>query len=197
MNKNCNVELKKIYYGIFQKIFGFNAWHKIPIEARPYALYLVKKVNQLISEGNLKEEIVEVGCGMGDIISAINYPKKRKIGYDLDANIIRAARIVHWRENFCVGSFDAIKGHNISLLIAVNFLHSLNEKQVQQMFSCAIRENNISRIIVDEVESPPYEFSHSFQEIFCGAGFQLKWRSRSFAAMDWSRRRLLLFEKNG
>lgn len=193
--KYRNVEIRELYYRILQKIFRFDVWHIIPIEARAYALHLVKFSNKLICEKNFKEEIIEIGCGIGDIIARIDYPKNKKRGYDLDANIIRAARVIHRGIKFCVGSFDTIKGHDISLLIAVNFLHAIDEKQVKQMFADIIRENNIARIIVDEVESPPCKFAHNYREILDKEGFDLAICSRSLAGVNWSRKRLLLFEK--
>lgn len=190
-----NIELREMYYEMLYKIFRFDVWHMSPIEARPYGLFLVKKIDKLVKEKEWKEEIVEVGCGIGDILSQINYPTKKKWGYDIEKNVIRAARFVHRKVNFCVGSFNEIKGRKISLLIAVNFLHAIDKEQVQEMFGIAVKENNIEAILVDEVECPAYQYSHDYEKILGKEGYGLVERTRSFAAMNWSRRRFLLFEK--
>ena len=38
------------YYVFLQKVFGFDKWHLVPMEDRPYAQSLARKINFFISD---------------------------------------------------------------------------------------------------------------------------------------------------
>ena len=115
--------LKKATLLRLQKVYEFNNWHLSPIEHRPYALDIVKDCNEIIKGCELKTA-VEVGCGLGDIISRLKCDVK--VGYDTEDNVIRAAQKINGKKcSFKVGSFQNIQGSEIDMLIAVNFMHNI------------------------------------------------------------------------
>lgn len=71
--------------------YGLDPWHKSPYELRRYAQMAAESVNEL--EGKC---VVEVGCGLGEILRHINAPKK--YGYDINPHVIEAAKAITPRE---------------------------------------------------------------------------------------------------
>lgn len=182
-------ELRKLYVTFLQKILKFDVWHISSDKERPYVNYLIKEINSL----NLDGKVVEIGCGLGDIIS--NIKLENKMGCDIDKKVIIAAHLLHPKVKFCVGSFKGISSQKISVLIAVNFLHTFNRAELERELGGALGRNDINMIIVDEVPSPPYAYSHDYQTFFQKEGYSLYKKSRGFAAMH-GRRYLLFFKKN-
>jgi len=58
------------YYRLLQRLYHFDRWHIRPIEIRYYALDLCKHLNEFIAKQGLKT-VVEIGCGIGDILARI------------------------------------------------------------------------------------------------------------------------------
>ena len=85
------------YRLVLCKCFHFDPWHVE--ERKTYAEWMIKKINNM----NVKGEIVEIGCGLGDISAGIH--NRCKIGYDIDKRVIRAAKFVHPLLKTRVGTF--------------------------------------------------------------------------------------------
>lgn len=175
------------YRVLLYKIFHFHPWHIS--EEKPYAVWLINKINGM----NINGRIVEIGCGLGDISAGIK--SWDKIGYDIDKRVIRAAKFTHPFLKTKVGTFNDITGQKISLLIAVNFLHAVNEDMFRDYFRRLIVKNVVDRIIVDEVPCPPYEYAHDYENYFSKSGYVLEYRSKGFEVMR-GRRKILIFRKN-
>lgn len=96
--------LKYPFLLLGRHIFGYSRWNARPINRKPYALHIIETVERLIEDGQIRNGyIVEVGCGMGDIIGNIKYDKK--IGVDIDEHVIRAAKICHRNTEFYTGGW--------------------------------------------------------------------------------------------
>ena len=65
-----------LYNYFLYKIFGFGEWHLIPYEDKEYAQDVVQQLNKYLEGINEDVYIVEVGCGLGDIIKRIKFDKK-------------------------------------------------------------------------------------------------------------------------
>lgn len=62
----------KMYYKLLYKIFNFDEWHVSVIGERPYAMEVVKYINRFLRENTEYKrgrKVVEIGCGLGDIVS--------------------------------------------------------------------------------------------------------------------------------
>ena len=182
---------------ILQKVFGFHKWHTIPVEQRPYSMEVIKWCNQLLrNELGKGKSIVEVGCGLGDILAKIDTKEVTKVGYDTDENVIRAARLLHPKTIYKVESFAPdIFGQEIFILITVNFLYCLDSDTVEKQFKKIISNNNIRYIITEIMEptTPNYPYSHNMDTILGNDYICIK--KRSFAAAEHSRRFILLYKK--
>ena len=178
-------------------MFKLSEWHSGIIDDHPYAVEVVKICNQLI-EGIRKVEnykIVEVGCGIGDIIASISCSNRNKIGLDIDKKIIKAAKIIHPFVSFYIGSFNNICNQKIAILVAVNFLHVINDMEVLFCFKNLVRKNDIKYIIVDKVQKKAYKFEHDYDAIMRECGYSLYKKSKRFCASQNSSRWILTYRK--
>jgi len=186
-------------YELLQHIFHFAVWHTAPIQEREYAKHIAYKVGCLAADMPFDVvgggyEIVEIGCGLGDIIANINYPQGSKIGYDISPEAIRAARFIHPQCKFDVGTFSDVAGHKIAILIAVNFLHAIEISEVENMFNALLSKNDVRMIVVDQVQNPPYQYLHDYVKLLGKFGYSLS-SFRGFEAWKGSRRKVLYFKK--
>ncbi|MEE9321560.1 MAG: class I SAM-dependent methyltransferase [Granulosicoccus sp.] len=117
--------------------YGFDSWHVgATFHARPYKKQAVRIANSL----NPKT-VVEIGCGLGDVIGRIN--ASQNIGIDYDANVLNAASQLNKHCRFVEGSIyeigavlHRVNPGSIDILVMVNFLHSFtNEVLVDAMKS--------------------------------------------------------------
>src|SRR4051812_17445146 len=71
------------------RMFELDPWHaNAPYSCRPYKKSVVDLVNSL-----KPERVVEIGCGLGEILVRIQ--ARHRFGLDTDADVIRAARFLH------------------------------------------------------------------------------------------------------
>lgn len=191
-------KMKQKYYKLLWRIFGFNIWHITPYSERPYAKGMVKDINYMLDKSPQRRNsyIVEVGCGLGDIISGIRADRKWKLGLDVDKKVIRAAKIAHPGNRFMTGSFSNLHHKKIRFLIAVNFLHTLDGQTVEHLLGDVIKENQIQYIVVDKVESPAYQYAHDYDAIMCRNGYVLYKKSKRYEAYKRSSRWILIFKRD-
>ena len=186
-------------YKILQKMFGFHKWHTIPAEQRPYSMEVIKWCNRLLkkeSKENINKSIIEIGCGLGDIVAKIKTKNSGKVGYDIDEKVIKAAKILHPKTKYKVENFAPdIRGQEILMLITVNFLYCLDSNTVEKQFKKIISNNNIKYIITEVMypATPNYPYSHNMDMILGNDYICIK--KRSFAAAEHSRRFILLYKK--
>jgi uncharacterized UPF0146 family protein len=196
MSWKCGV----IGYGILQKIFGFHKWHMTPVEQRPYGMEIIKWCNRLLARGigANSGKVIEVGCGLGDIVAKIKTKNSNKVGYDIDEKVIKAAKIIHPGIKFQVDSFAPdIRGERILIFIAVNFLYALDSKTVKKEFKKLLTDNDVKYIITETMYpiTPNYPNSHDMDKVL-GSDYTCI-KKRGFPAAEHSRRYILLYEKRG
>ena len=147
---------------ILKKIFNFHPWHVSTLESRPYCIDLINYTNMSISQDS---RVVELGCGLGETLAKIKC--KQRYGYDTSKQVLKAAKLKNYFNSieFIEGSFENIRGMSIDYLIAVNFLHDFDSKQVKTWFRSIISNNCISNIIIDELTDDRYFCLHKFNLI--------------------------------
>lgn len=80
----------RIYLTIIRLKFKFDPWHVSGnISCRTYK----REVLSLVKSLGFINSAVEIGCGLGDLISNIDAPKR--VGIDIDKNVINAAAFLH------------------------------------------------------------------------------------------------------
>ncbi len=130
--------------------FGVPKWHAFlgNYYGRPYKKAVVNKMNEF----NFNT-VVEIGCGLGDIIIRINAPKKT--GIDNDSSVIRMAKFLRKKDTeFIVGGFDAVKSlkeTEIDCIIIVNLLHRFSIDQIKGELSEILKYKRVKYFVVDEI----------------------------------------------
>ncbi|GEM_PF-1373614 len=149
-----NYVFRKLYFKLLRSIYKFNKWHSGAIfEDRIYR----KKILELIeSIGSELSVVVELGCGLGEVLSRIT--AKKKYGVDLSLNVIKAARVINSKNiTFIHGNFESIfdiTESNISLLLLVNIFYAMPSQKIIDDIIAIIKKKNICYIISDKVYNP-------------------------------------------
>ena len=147
-------------------IFRFDRWHISPSKNRVYPRDIINYVNNLTNIFN----VCEIGCGLGDTISQIN--AKKRIGFDKDNNVLKAASWLHSGKTNLKFDFFSFPDSNLignfDIIIVVNWIHSFDNKIIKAKF-IEYFTNNLSingMLIVDSVNNPNYRYYHDFTNYF-------------------------------
>lgn len=163
---NCFIGVfRKTYLYYIHKKFNTPRWHINPIHFRAYAYEVIACVTRIM-EDKEKGIIVELGCGVGELLS--NYPSLyQRIGYDIDKNVINAARYLHHELDIREGSFDDIKIGKIDCMIIVNCVFGIPTEQLCDYMRVLIENNEIDTFVVDTYEKNENTeyLSHNWDEI--------------------------------
>ena len=171
---------KKIKLKKLQKKYQFDSWNLYPFEHREYAMWIINHINkQILNNDKSKTNIVEIGCGLGEIIS--NLEVESKTGYDISESVIEAARELNKCKNtqFMVGSFDSIINQTIDVLIVVNFTAMISPEILTEWFTKLLEKNHVYRIIVECIDEERYTYLHNYPEILPN-NYKLEIKSKMF-----------------
>lgn len=143
---------------LLRHLYGFHPWHtEAPLSARGYRRDVARLVNALHPQ-----TVVEVGCGLGSILSLIDAPVR--VGYDLDAGAIRAARAMRsGRIRFVEGDLSAVEETAIDVLILVNWIHELSPAALESaLLPLLPRTRYLVLDAVDPDGPAGYAYKHDF-----------------------------------
>ena len=125
--------------------YGIDLWHQSPYELRLYAQMAANSVNTLGCRC-----VVEVGCGLGEILKHIKSPLK--YGYDINPKVIEAAKSIKPDRldiKFEVGGLEDVAIDDTECLVAISWLHTMDDEYLRTAFSKAIKKNKFQYIVVD------------------------------------------------
>ena len=160
--------IAKLYYSILWRRYKFDYWHaSASWYCRPYK----KQVVELASSVS-PEAVMEIGCGLGDIISRIKAQKR--FAFDIDAHVIDAAKKLRSDIIFeNVSLFDTQKlidivdpTQQVDLLLMVNWPHNVS---FDDIFSCVnkIKLNlGLRYLIIDEIKQGNIGFKYNHSSEF-------------------------------
>lgn len=151
---------------ILQLVYCFDGWHVSPLSERPYASDIITYCNNRKERNNF----VEIGCGLGDIARNVDY--NVRTGYDNDAKVLRAAKVLpsktpkgksvkfdvfNFPENGLAGTYDVIT--------MVNWIHHIEpvilKKYIEQYFKNNLANNG--EIVIDTVQDKAYRYNHNIE----------------------------------
>ncbi len=143
--------------------FGFDAWHAgAPYACRPYKRTVVELANSLSPR-----TIVEVGCGLGDIVSRVRAVER--YGFDSDLQVIRAARFLHpggvrWIHGDALSVADVVPADRaLDCVIMVNWTHNLSPEQLAACILPLLTRAGYLILDSIDVDAPStYRFRHDF-----------------------------------
>jgi hypothetical protein len=159
----CLIKTLHLYF--LQKKYGFDHWHvKADYSCKPYKKQVVDIVNSLPN----MDVAVEVGCGLGDILTKTNI--KNRIGIDIDQKVIDCASLLRPNLNFHLGALDDvekyIKKKNM-VMMAINWTHNIYFADLVRNFSKVIDEYSQNCYIVVDIIKPNiknYKYKHTIAE---------------------------------
>lgn len=164
MGKIKEVGLKNLFIGLMRrnklravcKAYGLDAWHQSPFELRLYAQMAANSANELNVDC-----VVEVGCGLGEILRHIN--AKRAYGYDIDPNVVKAANAIKPTDKiqYHIGELKDVAIGDIDCLITISWMHYVSEAYLKEAYKTALEQNRIKYVIVDvkNIENKRRDFS--------------------------------------
>jgi hypothetical protein len=143
--------------------FGFAPWHvRSHAVARPYKAQVARVVSELAPTA-----VVEIGCGLGDILGNVSAPVR--VGLDSDSGAVRAASTLHPDCTFHSASFEdaaevlsALGVEGIDALILVNWTHDLPPTELTEGLMKLAAAHDINWLVMDIITSPDpgYRFRH-------------------------------------
>lgn len=158
---------EKAFRKILRLVFKFDSWHTSILRERPYAMSIINYCNNR----NERNSIAEIGCGLGDILRNVSYEKR--LGFDMDNNVLRAASFLsrfelgnpvsfqffQFPDSDLQGSFDVLIMVNWPFLFDTDTLR----KYIEQYFNNNI--NNGGAIIIDTVGDEGYRYHHDIHNL--------------------------------
>lgn len=141
---NCVVgTIKREKYKKLRKKYQFTEWHLSPYELREYAQIVARYVT------NQKADVVvDIGCGLGEVIRHIK--AKKRIGLDVNENLIEAAKLLGKDITYSVGSFDEFNWEEpVDYLLTLGFMHGSTEEKWKPYYEGVAGRNDIRHFIVD------------------------------------------------
>lgn len=163
LGQRLHCRVARLWLGVLQRVFQFDAWHSSsPYSCRPYKRVVVGIVNSL-----RPNSVVEVGCGLGEILSRTC--ARQRFGFDSDAAVVRAARFLHPRgTKWLAADASAVpellpRGQGIDCLIMINWIHNLRpERLAECVLPLLPRVRYLLLDAIDHDAPPSYRFRHDF-----------------------------------
>lgn len=163
---NILLYFKKIFRIILMLFFRFDSWHTSPLDNRKYAKDIISKLNFRES----RDSLIEIGCGLGDILSKADY--ERKYFYDISSEVLKAAAFLQkFSKRSSINffkTFDLLTNTidvnlEFDAIVLVNWIHGFESEIINSRLSSIIN-NNLNKkgmIIFDIIEdNPSYKFNH-------------------------------------
>lgn len=192
---NC----KQKFHAILQKIYAFDEWHLGSINFKPYAREVVLTIEKYMGKKKIRF-IIEIGCGLGDVIGNIKTASNRKckkIGIDRDDNVIKAAKLLHPSITFLQGSFDRCRNKDGVCLIMINFIHRIPKEELKEEMKSLLLANKVDLVVIDTFsrnENTEYLYSHCGEELFDGKYRRIR-KSKAFSAAHGAKRYIEYWER--
>ena len=152
--------------------FHFAKWHIAgTYYSRPYHRRAVKIA------GSLNPQlVVEIGAGLGDIISRC--PAGRRVAFDSDRRVIEAANLLHHKAvEYYFGQFTepivildklhSMGESRIDLLILINWIHEINFERIKTILEEMKKRCVIRWVLIDTINPSrlDYQFHHSIADL--------------------------------
>ena len=156
--RSVRIVIDRSFLKLLQIFYGFHPWHvDSPLSARPYR-YVVAEISNSVNP----QCVVEVGCGLGSILSLVVAPER--YGYDVDSGAVRAARMIRERGiDFVLGDMNSVSQQHITVLILCNWIHEFSPQQLDSWLTPLLPRTSF--LVLDAIDSDGdkgYKFKHDF-----------------------------------
>lgn len=150
---------KQLAYFALAGLFGFDRWHYRIVRENCGYFAQVRALHERIRP----RTTVEIGCGLGEIISGLQ--SAVRVGIDRDAAVIKAARVLRSGIHFRVaddepGFKEAPDG--VTCLLLLNWLHRYSPEELRQIGAAYVAAFMPSWLIFDVIheQHTGYLFRH-------------------------------------
>ncbi len=171
------------------KILKLSGWQETPLADKEYAYCTLAMIQALLKKNNYQNgSIVEIGCGLGDIIGSIDAAGIMKKGIDINYRNVIAARLLYFfKRKICFvhgGLENANLDADIHMLIMVNFLHNIHPCEVKRDMQRILDSSRIDYIIIDEMRGDilQYKYEQNGEELLGEFGYKKQYVSRRLKA---------------
>jgi SAM-dependent methyltransferase len=148
--------------------YGVSRWHVASSINKPYVMDVVAYL-----DARRPSTVVEIGCGFCDILSHLQ--AARRIGFDADRNVVRAARVYTRLKGAKVELApldfirDALPAVRADAWVLINWLHEFTEDAVRprlrELFG---RLDPGGLIVLDTAVGAGYQHQHNVGRLFNG-----------------------------
>jgi hypothetical protein len=132
--------------------YGTQRWHNRGFCTTNYKKIVVAMARQLPERPDV---VVEVGCGLGDLVSRVR--AGHRFGYDIDAQVVACARVLQrFRRGeviYRTGSIDSLEQLEfdvVDLLITIGWLHVFTDEWIQEQLRALTKTKLVRYVLVDE-----------------------------------------------
>ncbi len=151
-----------------QRVYGFDRWH-VGHAGEAYARDVVRTLNAWPAAE--RESVVEIGCGLGDILRRLRF--RDRVGLDRDRGALAAARFLARFGRRPPPRFETFRfpesalGGVYNAIIMVNWIHQIDPPTlgaaVRSYASAHLRPRGA--IVLDTVEDPAYAHNHDVRAL--------------------------------
>lgn len=156
---------------LFNAFFGLSGFHNIPFSSKAYCVDIVIWLNARTGRHN----VVEIGCGLGDIIRRLEY--NVKCGLDKKDSVLRALRFLKHLHFWVGGNRSMYLGvHDVNIhrlhgtwdvIILVNWVHNLEPSRFQNILETMYNDNLATggEIVIDLISdvSVLHAYAHNLE----------------------------------
>ncbi len=190
-----------LFRKLLVRLLRIDSWHEGDYSGKEYAVYASHVVGKIVKDyekeyANKHIQVVEIGCGLGDIIGNINYDTRFLMGLDCSKRIIIAAKILHPCITFKIGSFSNVDNEREICLILVNFLHFMNPQYVRKAIKDVLKRNRVKYVVMDELrntEDSEYKYEYDGKELL-GDKYFVRYCSKRIKAAHDAYRHVYVYE---
>ena len=129
-----------------------------------------KKIVEIINHLNPKIYI-DIGCGLGEILSKVKIEPYRKLGYDLDLNLKNLIPILYKNDFKFFSNENSLYNYakkldfskeDIIVISMLNFIHDISENNLIELIEKCHKNLGKYILIIDNifVKSEVYRFNH-------------------------------------
>ena len=150
------------------RLFDVRPWHIASGVNKPYVHDILAYL-----KARQPRRVVEVGCGFCDILSHLHAPVR--LGFDANANVLRAARLYTRLKGAAVSLQqhdliqDGVPAVDAEAWILVNWLHEFAPDPVARRLREVFAQLPPAGVMIfDTVLAPPYRYAHDARAIMTG-----------------------------
>ena len=157
---------QRIYYAYKLRNIKIYNWHlKGTFFCRKYKMISLEIIN------SIKPALyIDIGCGLGELLSKVNLDKKYKLGYDKDKTLKEANIILNedkfkffTNEDHLLSSIDKLKTikNEKKIVSMLNFCQDLNQDDLKVMIDKFHKRIGSYTLIIDNIYAEGKEFKNN------------------------------------